>query len=145
MTWRSCWFGDILLAQHQMSYNIFCLTNHAAEWTFICGSFRHIWNYWNECNCKLILFHCFIEVSVLSQRQDRGALEVQEAAERRIFARSSPLFCSKRPPCWKTHTSGTTTQHRTTTMSPTTSFKWQASGLSTWWGANYSMYSVTWL
>lgn len=65
--------------------------SYSKEWTFICTRFRHIWNYLNDYNCKVILFHFFIAVSMLCQRQDRGALEGQEAAERVM---SSPLPCT---------------------------------------------------
>lgn len=94
-----------------MSYVTFCLTNHMAGWTFICVSFRHIWNYLNERNCKVILFHCFTEVAMLCQWQDREALERREAAERVIFCQ---VFCTF--PCQRIHIiSANTLSHKTTT------------------------------
>lgn len=89
--------------------------SYSKEWTFICVSFRHIWNYLNECNCKVNLFHCFIAVSMLCQRQDRAALEGQEAAERVIFCQVFSTFLHQR-----THiTSANTPSHRTTTRQRT--------------------------
>lgn len=47
--------------------------SYSREWTFICVSFRHIWNYLNERSRKLILFHCFMGVPMLCWRQDQGS------------------------------------------------------------------------